>query len=318
MVGEAVKLNLKRPINAFLASAGLSPVLMTGLNYRTNDMNDNKKLQLPYFNYLLSELKRENSRLEQSFGRHVHWGYWENPDTAALTAQDFAKAAEALSAQICRAGLIRNNLCVLDAGCGFGGTVAHINENYRSMSLMGVNLDERQLTRAKEQVKPVPGNRIDFKQSDACALPFDDASFDAVLAVECIFHFPSRERFFKEAYRVLKPGGYLALSDFVPKPLLKPIIKLKMLEWGGAGFYGKCDFSYCVADYLRLAQTLGLDLTVERDITANTLPTYRYLRRLNFDHPVNNPFAYIETAVAEVFSRMRLLDYYIFSFRKPV
>src|SRR5438034_5931485 len=44
-------------------------------------------------------------------------------------------------------------------------------------------------------------------EADACALPFPDASFDRVLAVECIFHFPSRLRFLKEAARVLKPGG---------------------------------------------------------------------------------------------------------------
>lgn len=278
----------------------------------------NNQVKLPYFDYLFSAFSRDDELLEQNFGRHVHWGYWENPGQAKLSLEDYLDAAEALSAQLCRAGNVRNNQTIVDVGCGFGGTVAHLNENYQGMKLTGVNIDERQLIRAKERIRPASGNQIDFNQANAIALPFDDATFDVVLAVECIFHFPSREQFFKEACRVLKPGGTLALSDFVPKPTLMPFVKLKAVEWGGAGFYGKCNLDFGVADYRQLARETGFDLLVERDITVNTLPTYRYLRRLSFKHPVYNPFAIIETAAAEVFSRLRWLDYYIFGFRKPV
>ena len=48
---------------------------------------------------------------------------------------------------------------------------------------------------------------------DATRLPFAPASFDGVISVEAAFHFPSRARFFAEAYRVLRPGGVLTMSD---------------------------------------------------------------------------------------------------------
>jgi hypothetical protein len=53
-------------------------------------------LTLPYIDLLLRSLGRGHARLEQSFGRHIHWGYWPDPAAAMPdSAADFAGAPSA-------------------------------------------------------------------------------------------------------------------------------------------------------------------------------------------------------------------------------
>jgi len=274
--------------------------------------------QLPYFDYLLASLS-DNDDLEKSFGRHVHWGYWETPKQATLSVDDFAQAAENLSQLVFNAAYVKDGQSVLDVGCGFGGTIASLNETHTGLRLVGLNIDERQLERARQQVHAIENNTVEFQQGDACALPFADNSFDVVLAVECIFHFPSREKFFNEAFRVLKPGGYLALSDFV----LSSLLPSRLLGKVNNAFFGVCDIGYTKEKYHALAKENNFSVWVDKDITKNTLPTYNYLRAMfikkdqNKTRPASPMTAVLSTLAIEVVSRLNLLNYYVFSFQKP-
>lgn len=277
--------------------------------------------RLPYFDYLLAELNRRNPTIEKSFGRHVHWGYWADPRSATNDDDDFAQAAEQLTLELCQLAQISEDDAVLDAGCGFGGTIASLNERFHRLRLIGLNIDARQLERANRQVQPLHGNSIEFRQGDACNLPFAGNSFHRILAVESIFHFPSRETFFREVARVLKPGGTLTLSDFVPSALFWPICQVgAILGSHSISAIGRWDVRCTLNQYRRLASRVGLVPAATRNITPHTLPTYRYLQHiLTRDEPRDREarmFGHL-LGLARSLGALRLLNYDLLSFTKP-
>ncbi|HKC51346.1 MAG TPA: methyltransferase domain-containing protein [Myxococcota bacterium] len=107
----------------------------------------------------------------------------------------------------------------LDAGCGRGGTTARIAA--RGAEAVGLDLLPENV--AEAQIRFGSDPRLRFAVADVTRLPvrsagidLGDGSFDAVLCLEAAFHFGTKGRrsFLEESWRLLRPGGRLALVDF--------------------------------------------------------------------------------------------------------
>jgi len=275
-------------------------------------------IKLPYFDWIITEIDKGNANVEHIFGRHVHWGYWEDPQTADGTSHNYADAAERLCRLICDAAGIQSGMRVLDVGCGFGGTIASLNERFSPIELVGVNIDERQLRKAQQKIKPIRGNSIKFVHADACSLPFDKNSFDVVLAVECIFHFPDRDLFFQESARVLNLGGRLALSDFVPSRKSPAYLRGfgRMIDRFISHFYGQTSDYHTVEEYQAIAEHLGFKPLFERDITKETMPTYPIITRLLRENVKHFVLPVLATRFLEWFHKIGYVQYWILAYEK--
>ena len=98
---------------------------------------------------------------------------------------------------------------ILDVGCGLGATTSHLLKYYSSADVMGINISAKQIERST-----VNAPSCNFICMDAVRMEFEDDLFDNIICVEAPFYFDTREKFLKEALRVLKPGGNLILCDF--------------------------------------------------------------------------------------------------------
>ena len=275
-------------------------------------LSPNLRRSLPYIAMLLAMLERGEPLIEATFGRHIHWGYWPEPERATGDAADFAAAAERLTREVCDAAEITDDMSLIDVGCGFGGTLASLNERFQRMQLTGLNIDLQQIARARLSVTNRDDNRIAFVAGDASYLPCANESLDRVLAIEAISHFSDRVRFFNEAHRVLKPGGRLALSDFLPVGWMQPALWFNVT----AEYYGKCDMRYSLHRYRRLAHDTGFRSVVERNVNANTLPTFAFLKSLRPLIDAHNKQPVRETNLLHAMCRLGLLRYSILSFEK--
>jgi SAM-dependent methyltransferase len=214
--------------------------------------------------------------------RHFHWGLFDDPADSDDSTDRYVAAAAALTEHILVAAEVADDRRILDVGCGFGGTLDHIRARNHACRLVGLNIDVRQLQWARRLVagSAEVAGPISFVTGDGCRLPVADASLDHVLAVECVFHFPSRKAFFREAARVLEPGGTLALSDFVLAPGALPEVTSSVTSLGLGDWYGRSATPLNSAGYERLGRAAGFELLRDEDVTPRTLPTYPALRRL--------------------------------------
>jgi ubiquinone/menaquinone biosynthesis C-methylase UbiE len=104
---------------------------------------------------------------------------------------------------------------VLDVGCGTGASALPAAEVVGpSGSVLGVDLAEKLLERARAKAAQRQLQNVEFRLGDMTNLGLPDGHFDAVVSVFSVFFVPDMEGLVRELWRMVKPGGQLAITTW--------------------------------------------------------------------------------------------------------
>lgn len=105
---------------------------------------------------------------------------------------------------------------VLDIGCGSGGITLFLAREYQPANIVGFDVEQPVVDlAAKRAAEQGLQDRARFVRGAPGPLPFADQSFDVVFSKDALIHVADKEALFEDIYRVLKPGGRFAASDWL-------------------------------------------------------------------------------------------------------
>lgn len=152
---------------------------------------------------------------------------------------------------------------VLDLGCG-GGIDCFLAAQKVGPGgyVIGVDMTPQMVERARANKNKLNMQNVDFRLGEIENLPVADSTVDVVIS-NCVINLsPEKPRVFREIYRVLKPGGRLAVSDIVTNGKLPQTIQVNPNAWAGC-VAGAVD----VRVYTQMLQEAGFQ-------NVNVVPVY--------------------------------------------
>ncbi len=189
----------------------------------------------------------------------VHYGYWDH------STRNFQEALLRLNDIMADMVQMETGFKVLDAGCGVGGSLFYLAEEY-GINGFGITLSEKQLEFAEKlKSKSNFADSIGFKLEDYCSTSFPDNTFDVVWCIESITSTAEKEKFAREAYRLLKKHGKLIIADYY-KISDHELLEKWRKTWSMAPFVNSKEFE-------KIIKSAGFVLIDDRNITGNIYPT---------------------------------------------
>lgn len=151
----------------------------------------------------------------------------------------------------------------LGSGAGFDAFLASSKVGVTGR-VIGVDMTDEMLGKARENAQKGKYTNVEFKKGDIEDLPVKSNSIDVIIS-NCVINLaPDKERVFKEAFRVLKPGGRLMVSDVV---LTKPLPE--ELKNNTELLVGCISGAILKKDYLKLLGVTGFtNITIQKEMPA--------------------------------------------------
>ncbi|PBB19271.1 methyltransferase domain-containing protein [Mesorhizobium sp. WSM4313] len=138
-------------------------------------------------------------------------------------------------------GLSLKGKTILDIGCGAGGITLHLAATHGASQATGFDVEKPVIETARRgAIRQGLDDRVGFVQAPPGPLPFTYASFDAVFSKDALLHVPDKDSLFAAIFRVLKPGGVFAASNWMishdgePSPQMRAYIAAEGLSFAMA------------------------------------------------------------------------------------
>ena len=109
-------------------------------------------------------------------------------------------------------------MTMLDIGCGGAATLQRLLKRSSNAKAYGIDISEESVAKAKEVNKELLDKQAFVCQGTASQLPYEDAKFDLVTAVETVYFWPGLPKCLKVVRRVMKHGAQFAIMVEVPDP----------------------------------------------------------------------------------------------------
>ncbi|MCG8411302.1 MAG: alpha/beta fold hydrolase [Bacteroidales bacterium] len=108
---------------------------------------------------------------------------------------------------------LKEDMTLLDIGCGTGKMTYELAQYIPKGKITGIDISEKQIESANSRIKKNKARNINFKTGNVLNLEYSDETFDVVWCHTLLMHLKEPVEALKEISRILKKGGFVAVSD---------------------------------------------------------------------------------------------------------